>query len=134
MQFTAVVIAALACANSAAAFFPSIGLLSNPVTGQMTGCGNQAGLLNVGALNQNTCGSPVSFGAAGAAGAAPMACGNQYGGLVNLQLLTSNQCYGSTGGDYPGVGGGPLGLPLGGLPGGIFKRDVSLHPTNLFGY
>jgi len=133
MQFTAVVIAALAFANSAAALFPSIGLLSNPLTGQMSGCGNQAGLLNVGALNQNTCGYPVSYGAAGAAGAAPMACGNQAGGLVNLRLLTSNQCYGAAGGAYPGVGGAPF--PGLGLPGGIFgKSDVSLHPTILFGH
>ncbi|KNZ44882.1 putative signal peptide protein [Puccinia sorghi] len=77
MQFTAVVVAALACASSASAFIPY----------GMSGCGNQAGLVNVGALNQNNCGFSAGPGA--------MSCGNQ-AGLINVGLLNSNNCAVST--------------------------------------
>jgi len=93
MQFTVVaVVAAVAFASSASAFIPSFDALSSPLTGAMSGCGNQAGLLNVAALNQNTCGSPSSFGA--------MSCGNQAGGLLNLAVLNSNNCAAMGGGLY----------------------------------
>jgi len=92
MQFTAVAVAALAFASSASALNPSFDMLSNPLTGEMSGCGNQGGVLNVAALNQNTCGSPSSFGG--------MSCGNQAGGILNAALLNSNNCARMGGGLY----------------------------------
>ncbi|KNZ45849.1 putative signal peptide protein [Puccinia sorghi] len=71
MQFTAVVATSLVCASSVSAFLP-LGFLGGP--SQMSGCGNQAGMINIGALNQNNCVGGAGFGA--------MSCGNQ-GGLIN---------------------------------------------------
>jgi len=89
MQFTAVVVAALACTSSVSALIPSFTSFGNPLGGGMSGCGNQAGLVNVAALTQNICGSP--------AGPSPMSCGNQ-AGVLNVGLLSSNNCAGMSGG------------------------------------
>ncbi|KNZ56445.1 hypothetical protein VP01_2401g4, partial [Puccinia sorghi] len=59
----------------------------------MSGCGNQAGLINVGLLSQNNC--------AGTSAAGSMSCGNQAGGLVNLELLSSNNCQSFKSADIP---------------------------------
>jgi len=59
----------------------------------MSGCGNQAGFINVGALNYNNCG----FVGAGGPGFSGMSCGNQFG-AVNIAALTSNTCSGLGGG------------------------------------
>ncbi|KNZ60143.1 putative signal peptide protein [Puccinia sorghi] len=80
MQFTTVVSASLICASSVSAFMPfgflgPLGFLGGP--SQMSGCGNQAGMINVAALNQNNC--------VGGAGIGGMSCGNQ-GGMINVGL------------------------------------------------
>ncbi|KNZ57697.1 putative signal peptide protein [Puccinia sorghi] len=80
MQFTAVVAASLVCASSVSAFMP-FSFLGAP--SQMSGCGNQAGMINIGALNNNNC--------VGGAGIGGMSCGNQ-GGLINVGLLSSVNC------------------------------------------
>ena len=86
MQFTAVVVAALACASSVSALIPSFTSFGSPLGGGMSGCGNQSGLVNIAALTQNICGSP--------AGPSAMSCGNQ-AGVLNVGLLSSNNCGGS---------------------------------------
>jgi len=86
MQFTGVVVAALAFASSASALIPSFTSFGSPLGGGMSGCGNQSGLVNIAALTQNICGSP--------AGPSAMSCGNQ-AGVLNVGLLSSNNCGGS---------------------------------------
>ncbi|KNZ44843.1 hypothetical protein VP01_876g2 [Puccinia sorghi] len=107
MQFTAAVVVALACSSSVSAFFPSLAAFGNPLTGAMSGCGNQAGFVNVGALNENSCNS--------AGGPGGISCGNQAGGLINVALLNSNNCASMASG--PLFQNGPL----------FQKSDVSFH-------
>ena len=62
----------------------------------MSGCGNQAGMINVAALNQNNC--------VGSAGIGGMSCGNQ-GGMINVGLLSSAHCANMNAGALnPGAG------------------------------
>ena len=113
MRFTAVVVAAsLACASSVSAFLSPLSFLGGPFGmspygggAMMSGCGNQAGVLNVGVLNYNNCGS-VGAGGPGFSG---MSCGNQFG-AVNIAALTSNSC---------------AGLGAGAGFGSFLKNDVS---------